>query len=96
MLSFILYLLMENLKSEEYNEYYMLEKRIKHILDDSVQNNYNKIYSKLSESEKKNFTYKPFEISLKWILNINFTYPGRGDISTSCLQKVILNNIVLL
>ena len=83
---------MENLNSEEFNEYYLLEKKIKEILNESLQINYNNIYSKLSEKEKKNFTCSPNELSLNWVLNVNFTYPGRGDISTSSLQKVIVFN----
>ncbi len=46
------------------------------------------IYDKLTSTEKKYFTITPEELEINWILNINYTYPEMGELSTSSLKKV--------
>lgn len=70
------------------DHYYKLETKIKNILNETVLNELKTLYSKLSSDEKKFFTITPEDLKVSWIVNINFTYPNRGDMSTSVLQKI--------
>lgn len=70
------------------DHYYKLETKIKNILNETVLNELTNLYSKLSSDEKKFFTITPEDLKVSWIVNINFTYPNRGDMSTSVLQKI--------
>jgi hypothetical protein len=69
-------------------DYNTLESLIKELLNETVINKLILTYNKLDDAEKKYFTIPPEEVKVSWTFYINYTYPNRGDISTSTLQKL--------
>jgi hypothetical protein len=58
------------------------------MLNTVVERQFNLIYNKLSNEEKKFFNEKCLmNFQINWIFNVNSVYTNRGDICSSSLQK---------
>src|SRR5690606_17405814 len=91
---YILLIMEKNIKIEEVdkqiNHYFILENKIKEMLDETLKRVYESVVGNLSENEKILLKIKNKEdLNINWILNINSVYTNRGELSTSSLQKVI-------